>query len=129
MKIKGIERVALQVQDIEVSVERFSRLLGTSFQRHDLQIGEAVTKLAFSPLGIELLEDPSSEQEFLRSFHLRVENIDEVRRSVKEAGGQVLSQICVGSMEHVITQFGAFRIVFVCYSGQEALQALAGSDI
>lgn len=125
MKIKGIERVALQVKDIDQSITFFSRLFGTTFQRQNVQINDSVIKVAFSPLGIELLEETDLEKESLRSFHLRVENIQDVHPAVLEAGGEILAHFTVGEMEHMIAKIGDFRIVFVSYEGNDSLKALS----
>ncbi|SFJ30063.1 hypothetical protein [Thermoflavimicrobium dichotomicum] len=128
MRVKGIERVALEVKDMDESVELFSKLLGTRFQRKDLKIGSSSVKLAFSSLGIELIQEQDSEYDKLRSFHLRVEDINEVPAAVSEMGGEVLSRFRVGAMEHMVTRIGSFRIVFVSYSGDDSLDALTRSE-
>ncbi|GIM44960.1 hypothetical protein DNHGIG_05090 [Collibacillus ludicampi] len=128
MRVKGIERVALEVKDIDESVLLFSKLLGTRFQRQDLKIGSSSIKLAFSSLGIELIQEQDSEFDSLRSFHIRVEDMSEVPSAVSEVGGEVLSKFRVGAMEHMVTKIGSFRIVFVCYSGDDSLEALARSE-
>jgi predicted enzyme related to lactoylglutathione lyase len=128
MKVKGIERVALQVKNLDDAIALFSELLGTSFQRHDVQIGDSSLRLAFSELGIELLQEvPPSDHETLRSFHLRVEDIKEVHAAIAAAGGEVLAEFSVGEMAHIVTRVGVFRILFVEYPGNDALSALAGS--
>jgi predicted enzyme related to lactoylglutathione lyase len=128
MKVKGIERVALQVKNLDDAMALFSELLGTSFQRHDVQIGDSSLRLAFSELGIELLQEvPASDDETLRSFHFRVEDIKEVHEAIAAAGGEVLGEFSVGEMAHVVTRVGVFRIIFVEYSGNDALSALADS--
>ena len=129
MKVKGIERVALQVKNLDDAMVLFSDLLGTSFQRHDVKIGDSPLRLAFSDLGIELLQEiPESDVETFRSFHLRVEDIKEVREAIVVAGGEVLAEFSVGEMAHVVTRVGGFRIIFVSYPGNDALSALAGSS-
>jgi predicted enzyme related to lactoylglutathione lyase len=127
MKVKGIERVALQVKDLDDAMALFSELLGTRFQRHDVRIGESALRLAFSELGLELLQEvPASDDETLRSFHFRVEDIEEVREAIAAASGEVLAEFSVGEMAHVVTRVGVFRIIFVEYPGNDALSALAG---
>jgi predicted enzyme related to lactoylglutathione lyase len=125
MQIKGIERAALQVKDIDQSITFFSKLFGTTFQRQNVRIKDSVIKVAFSPLGIELLEEANIEKESLRSFHLRVENIHDVPPAVLKAGGEILAHFTVGEMEHMITKIGDFRIVFVSYEGNDSLKALS----
>lgn len=128
MKVKELERVALQVKNLDDAMMLFSELLGTSFQRHDVQIGDSSLRLAFSELGIELLQEvPARHDETLRSFHFRVEDIKEVHEAIAAAGGEVLAEFSVGEMAHVVTQVGVFRIIFVEYPGNDALSALAGS--
>lgn len=89
-----------------------------------MQINDSVIKVAFSPLGIELLEETDLEKESLRSF-LRVENIQDVHPAVLEAGGEILAHFTVGEMEHMIVKIGDFRIVFVSYEGNDSLKALS----
>ncbi|MGG1291949.1 hypothetical protein ABE218_11420 [Bacillus smithii] len=125
MLVNGIERVALQVKNINESAKYFSKLFGTTFQRQDIQVQDAVLKVAFSPLGIELLEDSDIDKESLRSFHLRVKNIEDVPPVILAAGGEILSSFSVGKMEHMITKLGDFRIVFVSYEGNDSLKALS----
>jgi predicted enzyme related to lactoylglutathione lyase len=129
MKVKGIERVALQVKHLDDSVALFSELLGTSFQHQDVKIGGSSLRVAFSDLGIELLQEvPASDAETLRSFHLRVEDITEVHEAIAAAGGEVLAEFSVGEMAHVVTRVSGFRIIFVSYPGNDALSALAGTS-
>lgn len=125
MRVQGIERVALQVKDLESAVRLFSDLLGTRFEHYELQIGSVVRQLAFSPLGIELLQEVSAgDFAGLRSFHLRVDDLSEVPHAVAAAGGEVLSEFRVGAMAHITTQLGPFRIVYVSYPGDDAIAAL-----
>ncbi len=129
MKVKGIERVALQVKNLDDAVTLFSELLGTSFQRQDVKIGGSSLRVAFSDLGIELLQEvPASDVQTLRSFHLRVEDITEVHEAIAAAGGEVLAEFSVGEMAHVVTRVSGFRIIFVSYPGNDALSALAGTS-
>jgi len=117
--------VALQVKDLEGAVRLFSDLLGTRFERYELQLGNVVRQLAFSPLGIELLQEvPAGDFAGLRSFHLRVDDLSEVTRAVAAAGGEVLSEFRVGSMAHIATKLGPFRIIYVSYPGDDAIAAL-----
>jgi catechol 2,3-dioxygenase-like lactoylglutathione lyase family enzyme len=125
MRVLGIERVALQVKDLDAAVALFSDLLDTRFECCELKMNGVLRRLAFSPLGIELLQEvPAGDFEGLRSFHLRVEDLSEVRPAVIAAGGEVLSEFRVGRMAHLPTQVGQFRIVYVTYSGDDAIAAL-----
>jgi catechol 2,3-dioxygenase-like lactoylglutathione lyase family enzyme len=127
--VYGLNRVALQVTDLDESVRLFAALLDTSFRRLDLRRPGRLVSLAFSPLGLELVHDsPGDPAEKLRSFHLRVRDIGEMRTRVLRSGGQVVDEFTVGSMKHLITTVGSFRVVFVEYSGDDYLEAIFRPD-
>ncbi|HLT57961.1 MAG: hypothetical protein LOD91_01730 [Limnochordales bacterium] len=121
-----LERVALQVDDLAVYVRLFSELLDTTFRHHEITSPtEGRVRLAFSPLGIELLQsDQPPGGPGLRSFHVRVRDLQAMRAKVTAAGGHVLSQFQVGQMAHLATRIGPFRILFVEYPGARGMDAL-----
>jgi predicted enzyme related to lactoylglutathione lyase len=127
MRIQGIERVALQAKDLDTAMALFSSMLDTTF--HQQELGGEQRRLAFSPLGIELLQEvPPGDFEGLRSVHLRAEDWDEARRHVMQRGGAVLAEFRIGEMSHLITRIGCSRISFVEYSGDDGLAALSAEQ-
>jgi predicted enzyme related to lactoylglutathione lyase len=128
MKILGLERVALEVNNMEQAIEFYSDLFQTSFIEKEFPQNKS-TQLAFSELGVELIRESTTTEEKLRSFHLRVDRIEDVKQVVEQKGGKILAPVFeVGIMKHTVAQLGAIRIVFVEYEGRDSIGSLIDSE-
>lgn len=125
MKILGLERVALEVPNMTQAIDFFSDLLGTRFIQKNSPFHEE-TRLAFSELGIELYQEQAAAEEVkVRSFHLRVQGIEEIRHMIELKGGEIVTPIFeVGNMKHLIAKIWNLRVAFVEYEGDDAIAAL-----
>jgi catechol 2,3-dioxygenase-like lactoylglutathione lyase family enzyme len=100
MKIK-LDRVTINVKNLEESKKFFSKLLNTTFEDEPVEFlngkiefkiepkpdNFAKFKFAVSPIGIELFEPyPPPEKEGIRNVTWRVEDIDEAREEMKQSG-------------------------------------------
>jgi len=97
MKVLGLDHVAIAVKNLDEAIKKFSALLGSDYVVEE--VPEENVKIAMFRLGnvrIELLQ-PLSEQSAVAKFiekrgegihHIavRVENIDEACRKLREAG-------------------------------------------
>ena len=112
MKLK-LERVTLNVRDLETAKEFFSQLLNTTFE----DFPENTTSLeiipkpdnfikfraAISPMGIELFESfPKVEHEGIRNVTWRVDDMQEAQEEMKKRGIQHVYDIKWGRLKETI---------------------------
>jgi hypothetical protein len=123
----AIERVAIEVPDLGNAIHRMGRLLDTEFRVLEVALPGGTRRVAVSPLGVELLESPGSAPR-LRSFHLRVADLETTRDDLERAGVPVRETFTVGSMEHLAAELEpGLRVLFVAYAGDDGFQAITAS--
>jgi catechol 2,3-dioxygenase-like lactoylglutathione lyase family enzyme len=85
-RLVGINHVALEVGDLEEALEFYGRLF-------ELELRGRVPGMAFVDMGdqfVALAEAPPSAPDGKRHFGLVVDDRDEVRRRLEEAGAEIL---------------------------------------
>src|SRR4030042_6866707 len=99
MKVERLDRVAINVRNIDKAQKFFSDLFGTKFEMSPIETlekkehvastsdGTVFKGIAFSPIGLELIEtNPACKEEGLRSFHLKVSDLEEAKTEMKKRG-------------------------------------------
>ncbi len=118
MKIEKIDRVVVDVKNLDEAVALFSNLFGITFNiipsskskstqrltdHADRSSEEAKHSIAISPIGLELIQTiPALEREGLRSFCFKVPNLEQAIAEMKEKGIRLLKEIWVGDLKEAI---------------------------
>ena len=119
MKVERIERVVLDVKNLQAAVEFFTDLLGLEWEPRvapeSLKITNTLTEhanpalenatplFALSTIGLELMERiPPVEKEGFRALILRVSNLEEAKARMKARGVRLLKEMQVGSLKRAI---------------------------
>ena len=111
MKMK-LERVAINVKNLDEAKKFFSDLLNTTFEDLCDSSLMKVTptppeafkrRSALSPIGIELYEtDPPVEKEGVRNITWRVDNMEEAKEWHKKRGIRQIREIKVGTFTSAV---------------------------
>lgn len=123
MQVLRLERVA-----VTVAPEAKRRLMGLFDMRWwtgrvQQAPGADGLSLSIADAGLELID---GDAQAMRSFHLRVADLDETREELARFGYQVSAEFTVGQMRHLVASMEGLRIVFVAYEG-DALEALSAA--
>lgn len=127
MEIMKLERVALNVPDLDVACKQFSGALGINFEKivEMTQPDGTVIKSAISSQGLELLEEiPPIAEASMRSFHFRVVDLDEAESQLNHFGAQALSRFSVGQVEEMICDVSGIRLILLQYEGDDIIAAM-----
>lgn len=108
MKVERLERVGINVKNLDEAINLFSRILGTTFVKQqwgkaertitehvDRKLVETNRKVALDRTGfLELIEPtPPAEKEGLRNIHLKVQNFEQAKAEMKREGIRLIEEI------------------------------------
>lgn len=127
MIVRRIERIAINVPDLDAAMEQFTAALGLPFEAVIAvrQPGGKDVRAAISSAGLELLQEtPPNPLVGLRSGHFRTDNLEAAAEQIRKSGGKVLGTFRVGSVEHMITELMGVRLILVCYDGDSIMEAM-----
>ena len=147
MKVEKIDRIALDVNNLDSAIRLFSNVFGTTFDTvHDkIEKGkvkqekkitkyanknfeESQIKVAISPMGLELIETvPPIGKEGVRSFHFKVSNLDEAMAEMERKGIRLIGEIKIGGLREAIyspEDLHGARILLVEYEAPIAMGAI-----
>lgn len=140
MKVEKLDRVAINVKNLDEARRLFSDLFSTKFTMSPLDTLEKTehaernsgetkfSKIAFSPIGLELIEtSPPCEEEGLRSFHLKVSNLEEAKAEMVKKGVRLVSEFRHGGLKEAIFNRGdlhGVRLVLVEYDAPDVMSAI-----
>lgn len=141
MKIEKLDRVAVNVNNLDEAVQLFSDILGMRFdmvpagrrkktitEHANRAFEESRNKVAVSTEGLELVEMPQPRpKEGLRSFHLKVTNLEEARAEMKAKGIRLLAELELGGLKEAIyspDDLHGLRLVLVEYEAPTAISAM-----
>ena len=129
MKIEKLDRIVMYVSDIDAAKEKFSKLLGITFEEipeegvepatlepgpKALELAQTQppreqperTRVAISPSGLELMEGDIStmpgETEGIRAFHFKVSDYEGAKKEMEEKGVPLLTDITLGQLREAI---------------------------
>jgi len=122
MKIERLDRVVVYTKDFEDAKKYFGELFETSFielEPATQEISGAVNKAAIAPFGFELLDriSPPLELAGLVGFHLKVKDLDAVRKELKDKGMEPVAKITLRRQKELVYIIRGLRIIFVEYEG------------
>lgn len=127
MKVERLDRLCIGVPNLEEGMALFGRTLGLEFEffgENVMPNGNTI-RLAISNQGIELLEVPDKEIHF-RSFHFKVNGIDQAAEDIKAQGIEIVSEFSVGQMEEKVMDLFGLRAILIDYPGQDPAKAASG---
>ena len=141
MKVEKLDRVAINVKNLDEAVQFFSDLLGITFYRvpveelkrtvtehGDRAFEELVHKVAISPMGLHLREESLPvTKEGVFSFHLKVSNLDEAKAEMKAKGIRLLMELEQGGQRGAVyspEDLHGIKLVLVEYEGPSAIEAM-----
>jgi hypothetical protein len=105
-----LERLAVEVPDLDGWISRFELVLGPGFQRQSVQQATGTVDVAIHPAGVELLARPDAEPR-LRSFHLRTSDLEQTLTRARAAGWRELDSFDVDGRRHVVFDVSGLRLV------------------
>lgn len=127
MKIDKLERVALNVSNLDEAVNVFSHVLGIKFEKtvELTQPDGRKIKAAISSQGMELLQEiPPLNETSIRSFHFRVPDIEQAQEWVEKSGGKVKGQFTVGTVKEMVCEIHGARVILLSYKGDDVIAAM-----
>lgn len=127
MKVENLERVALNVPNLEESIDMFKSFLGIDFEKKvELKQPDGKEiRAAISSKGLELLEEtPPLKEMSVRSFHFKVKDLDEAQEWAEKNGGTILGRFSIGDVQQVICKFMDLRIILISYPGADVIKAM-----
>jgi hypothetical protein len=107
-----LERLAVQVPDLEGWIHRFEAVLGPGFRRLSVRQATGVVDVAIHPAGIELLALPDGEPR-LRSFHLKSADLERTVARARAAGWREIDSFQADGRRHVVFDVGGLRLVIL----------------
>jgi hypothetical protein len=105
-----LERLAVEVPDLDGWISRFELVLGPGFRRQSVQQATGTVDVAIHPAGVELLARPDAEPR-LRSFHLRTSDLEQTLTRARAAGWRELDSFDVDGRRHVVFDVSGLRLV------------------
>jgi hypothetical protein len=130
MQVEKLDRIVMYVKDIDEAKERFSKLLGITFEEIPAEgveparlepgpkalemmagqpppePGGQSPRVAISTSGLELMAgDIASmpgQTDGIRAFHFKVSDYEEAKREMEEKGVPLLSDITLGKLREAI---------------------------
>lgn len=126
MRVERLDRLCIGVPDLEEGIALFHRVLGLDFEfsgENVMPAGNTI-RLALSNQGIELLEIPGQPIHF-RSFHFKVNGIEEAAQAVKAEGIDIVSEFSVGKMDEKVMDLFGLRAILIDYPGNDPARAAA----
>ena len=105
-----LERLAVEVSDLDGWIDRLEPVLGPGFRRHSVRQATGVVDVAIHPAGVELLAKPDGEAR-LRSLHLRSSDLEGTLKRARAAGWRELDSFHAEGRRHVVFDVSGLRVV------------------
>ena len=134
MKVEKLDRVAMNVEDLDKAIAFFSDLLGITFDKLPSPPGMK-SQVAISPSGLELLEmglealedQTPIQKEGVYCFHFKVDNLEQAKEEMKKKGVRLIRDITLGTLKEAVFSrddlHGAV-IVLVEYTKPKVIEAI-----
>jgi len=142
MKIEKLDRVCINVKNLSEAERFFADLFGVTFEEvsgkgefiktitdyANCAFEQTPIKVAMSPIGLELIETtPPTEKEGVRSFHLKVSNLEQAKAEMREKGIRLLAEVKHGGLSEAIfnpDDLHGIRLVLVEYGESNPISAI-----
>jgi hypothetical protein len=110
VEIVRLERLAVEVPNLDHWVEQFESVLGPGFRRQSVRQATGVVDVAIHPAGVELLAKPDGGPR-LRSFHLTSSDLEQTLNRARAAGWREVDSFDVDGRRHVVFDVSGLRLV------------------
>jgi hypothetical protein len=107
-----LERLAVEVPDLDGWIHGFESVLGPGFRRHSVRQATGAVDVAIHPAGVELLANPDGEPR-LRSFHLGSSDLEQTLTRARGAGWRELDSFQADGRRHVVFDLAGLRLVIL----------------
>ena len=105
-----LERLAVEVPDLDAWIPRFEPVLGPGFRRYSVQQATGEVQVAVHPAGVELLAKPGVPPR-LRSFHLRSPDLARTVERARSNGWQEVDSFDADGRRHVAFDVAGLRVL------------------
>jgi hypothetical protein len=112
-----LERLAVEVPDLNAWIGRFESVLGPGFGRDVVRQKTGEVHVAIHPAGVELLENHGGEPR-LRSFHLRSSDLEQTLERARKAGWKELDSFQAEGRRHVVFDVAGLRVCLLEAKGR-----------
>ena len=134
MKVEKLDRVAMNVEDLDKAIAFFSDLLGITFDKLPSPPGMR-SQVAISPSGLELLEmglealedQTPIQKEGVYCFHFKVDNLEQAKEEMKKKGVRLIREITLGTLKEAVfcrDDLHGAVIVLVEYTKPKVIEAI-----
>jgi len=134
MKVEKLDRVAMNVENLDKAIAFFSDLLGITFDKLPSPPGMR-SQVAISPAGLELLEmglealndQPPIQKEGIYCFHFKVDNLERAKAEMKKKGVRLIRDITLGTLKEAVfcrDDLHGAVIVLVEYTKPKVIEAI-----
>jgi hypothetical protein len=107
-----LERLAVEVPDLEAWIAAFELLLGPGYRRSAVTVAGGEIDFALHSGGVELVSTPGRGPR-LRSFHLRVPDLDAAVSQVERLGWREVDRFVVDGRTQVVVDAGGLRLILL----------------
>lgn len=107
-----LERLAVEVPDLDAWIAAFEALLGPGYRRSRITQATGEIEYALHPAGVELISTPGRGPR-LRSFHLRVNDLDRAVEQAGQLGWQEVDRFVVDGRLQVIVDAAGLRLALL----------------
>jgi hypothetical protein len=107
-----LERLAVEVPDLEAWTAAFESLLGPGYRRSSITVAGGEIDFALHPGGVELVSTPGQGPR-LRSFHLRVPDLETALSQVGRFGWREVDRFVVDGRTQVVLDAGGLRLILL----------------
>jgi hypothetical protein len=107
-----LERLAVEVPDLDAWTAAFETLLGPGYRRGTITRATGPLEFALHPAGVELVSTPGSGPR-LRSFHLRVPDLNDAATRAGGLGWREVDRFAVDGRTQVVLDAGGLRLILL----------------
>ena len=108
-----LDRVAIEVGDLERWIGLFEELLGPGFRRHRVEQATGIVEIAIHPAGIELVRGRPGDSPRVRSFHIATPDLEFAMGVVRGLGWTTIDGLELGGRRHEIIDAEGLRVLLV----------------
>ena len=108
-----LERLAIEVPDLDVWIRAFEALLGAGFERHTVAQATGDLDIAVHPAGVELVLAGPDGPPRLRSFHLRTADLSAAADTARRLGWTDAGTFSFRGAEHRAFNAQGLRLILL----------------
>ncbi len=122
VKVQKLDRIGIWVRDLDEAKGFWGTLFETKFTRNIIvkqKVGSATVKVAFSPIGIELIQpiEPIMDSGGVQGFYLKVEDEAKAMEEMKSKGHRIEAYAEIDQLKHAVFNVRGIRFILTEYKG------------